>query len=260
MRNISLQRGFSLVELSISLVIMGLIVAGIVGGATLINNAELKGILSEANELKGAIKQFELVYDGLPGDLDGETDFSWDIAGDAGATTSDGDNDGFIDVETSEEPFMAIYQLQKADLLGGEFTGLWGGGFAISAAGAVGNISESKSGRGGVSAYIKCCSGTDYARTASYNNHVTFFSIYDSNNDYRGGAVSPIEAYNIDKKVDDGIPDFGLVTGSAGWSGAAYLASTCYSGTGNLSTYDSAVVANKDEPNCQINFAYDWDF
>lgn len=62
------QRGFSLIELSIVLIIIGLLVAGITGGATLIRSAELRSIMTEARGYRIAINAYFTSEDELPGD------------------------------------------------------------------------------------------------------------------------------------------------------------------------------------------------
>ena len=62
-------KGFTLIELSIVIVIIGLIVAGVVGGQTLVKQAKLRTIISEYNEVKLALNAFKLEYDGIPGDF-----------------------------------------------------------------------------------------------------------------------------------------------------------------------------------------------
>ena len=55
MRNNNTQQGFTLIELSIVLVIIGLIVAGITGGQALVKSSELIVLCSNS------IKQFDIV-------------------------------------------------------------------------------------------------------------------------------------------------------------------------------------------------------
>jgi len=66
--NITNSKGFSLIELSIVLIIIGLLVAGITGGASLIKSAELRSILTEARGYEMAVNAYYTAEDVLPGD------------------------------------------------------------------------------------------------------------------------------------------------------------------------------------------------
>ena len=66
----SSQAGFSLVELAIVLIIIGLLVGGILKGQELIESARLKAVLSQLNEYRVATGTFMDLYDALPGDFD----------------------------------------------------------------------------------------------------------------------------------------------------------------------------------------------
>jgi prepilin-type N-terminal cleavage/methylation domain-containing protein len=61
--------GFTLVELSIVIVIIGLIVAGVVGGQRLIKNAKVLSQVSDLKKYDVAFNAFVLQYDNVPGDL-----------------------------------------------------------------------------------------------------------------------------------------------------------------------------------------------
>jgi len=61
--------GFSLLELSIVLVIIGLIAGGIVAGSSMIRAAELRAVLTELTQYQTATNTFRDKYLGLPGDL-----------------------------------------------------------------------------------------------------------------------------------------------------------------------------------------------
>ena len=51
--------GFTLVEMSVVLVIIGLVVGSVVVGRDLIRNAELNSILSDSEKIQGAIYSFQ---------------------------------------------------------------------------------------------------------------------------------------------------------------------------------------------------------
>jgi prepilin-type N-terminal cleavage/methylation domain-containing protein len=249
------QSAFTLVELAIAITIVGLLISSILVGSSLIANTESKALLSEVQKLNESVTQFQSLYKGLPGDLPNATSF-WPAA------VINGDGNGQIATEASNEPFAAMEELLLSGLLDGAyqgFSGSFGSGFVLAGPSVTGNVAGAKS-RAGAGLYVKCCSGTDYARTngLNFNNHVALFSILPGNATKRAGVVTPIEAFFLDQKVDDGIPDTGLVGSSGPFSGANYAATGCYSGAGAASTYDMGVAANKEAKNCQMLFGYDW--
>lgn len=67
--------GFTLVELSIVLVIIGLIVGGVLVGRDLIRATEIKDVYEEKERIITAINTFRLKYNCLPGDCKNATDF-----------------------------------------------------------------------------------------------------------------------------------------------------------------------------------------
>ena len=74
-------KGFSLIELSIVLIIIGLLVSGITGGASLIKSAELRSIMTEARGYKMAVNAYYTSQDELPGD-DNNSDVGNSVEGD----------------------------------------------------------------------------------------------------------------------------------------------------------------------------------
>ena len=260
MRNCS--RGFTLIEVSIVITIIALLISGVVAGKTLMESAELKSVIAGVNEYKAAVRQFELNYDGLPGDINDASSYF--------AGVNNGDNDGRIDPEyidgtgivptaQAHEPFEAVRQLVAADIVNikGNLDGTWGPGFSYTDEIINGNVPYLED---DVLIYVKCCSNTDdNTRSISFNNHIALFAI-NSNSNYRDGVFTPLQASNIDSKIDDGIPDNGMVGSGPCWDGSDYETVTpCYTGAGATSSYQVANDAFKNRTGCQMQFAYDWD-
>ena len=63
------KKAFSLIELSIVLIIIGLLVAGITGGQSLIKSAKMRTIVTEIRNYEQALNSFYLLKDYLPGDI-----------------------------------------------------------------------------------------------------------------------------------------------------------------------------------------------
>jgi prepilin-type N-terminal cleavage/methylation domain-containing protein len=88
--------GFTLIELSIVLVIIGLLVGGVLVGRHLIRAAELSQFSSEVQELNLKITVFKDKYGGKPGDLDKASQF-FSSCVDIGGNTCNGDGGGTTD-------------------------------------------------------------------------------------------------------------------------------------------------------------------
>ena len=58
-------RGFSLVELSIVLVILGLLVGGVLGGQALIRSSEIRSLIVDKDKYITAVQTFKNKYNGL---------------------------------------------------------------------------------------------------------------------------------------------------------------------------------------------------
>jgi prepilin-type N-terminal cleavage/methylation domain-containing protein len=85
------QTGFTLVEIAIVLVIVGLLIGGVLKGQEMITNAKLKRIESDNAGLQASIFSYQDRYLQLPGDDDDA------VARFTVAVVGDGDGDGAID-------------------------------------------------------------------------------------------------------------------------------------------------------------------
>lgn len=74
------RQGFTLIELSIVLIIIGLIVGGILTGRELIRAAEIRKTISQLEKFETAVNTFKGKYNCLPGDCFFASDFGFDAA------------------------------------------------------------------------------------------------------------------------------------------------------------------------------------
>lgn len=231
------KQGFSLVELSIVLVILGLLTGGILAGQNLIRAAELRNVSTEFQTYSTAIMTFRDKYLGLPGDLRNAADF-WDgnasmtncltNAGAAGTDTCNGDSNGFIDnvgsTTVAYESYAIWKQLANAGLIEGSYTGISGDSDATPdsvISGSTTNTPSSKLGNAGWSigddAIID--GAVDMLGTPTSGNYMVIGSV--ATDDYTiGDALTPEEAWNIDTKMDDGQPGIGAVQANETWDTA----------------------------------------
>jgi prepilin-type N-terminal cleavage/methylation domain-containing protein len=87
-------KGFSLIELSIVLIIMGFLVAGITGGASLIKSAQLRSVITEYQTYRVAYNTYYGQYSKVPGST---TDDPGTIGSAVGAAWEDLKAEGIID-------------------------------------------------------------------------------------------------------------------------------------------------------------------
>ncbi len=112
------QSGFTLVEIAIVLVIIGLLLGGILKGQELINSARVRNMADQNSGIQAAYFGFIDRYRQVPGD--------WVAANAAQAigdptVTLGGDGNGRIDNNTAEAAGV-FSQLAKSNFLGGGFT------------------------------------------------------------------------------------------------------------------------------------------
>ncbi len=132
------EQAFSLVELSIVLVILGLLTGGILAGQSLIRAAELRAVTTEYQRNLTAIQTFRDKYFAIPGDMRNAQSF-WGSAASCpgtasttaatGVPTCNGDGNGQVGLNptaTSNEKFRFWQHLANAGLIEGSFNGVGG--------------------------------------------------------------------------------------------------------------------------------------
>ena len=90
------KNAFTLIELSIVLVIVGLITGGILVAQTLIHQAEIRNQIKQLQEYQTAYNVFKLKYSCVPGDCNNATTL-FGTTDSFGNAINNGDGDGKID-------------------------------------------------------------------------------------------------------------------------------------------------------------------
>lgn len=112
------QSGFTLIEIAIVLVIIGLLLGGVLKGQEMINNSKVRNTITGLDGISAAIYSYQDRYQALPGD-DPNAAARW------GATATDGDGNGVIDgawtaVDSTAEESASVWQhLRFAGLVTG---------------------------------------------------------------------------------------------------------------------------------------------
>ena len=119
----SQQSGFTLVEIAIVLVIIGLLLGGILKGQELINSAKAKSFAQDFRTIQTALYGFQDRYKALPGDFSG-TRLTNSIAGATATTVTATENNGQINgawdsTATADESCVFWQHLRLAGFLAG---------------------------------------------------------------------------------------------------------------------------------------------
>lgn len=110
--------GFTLIEIAIVLVIIGLLLGGVLKGQELIQNARVRNIIAQQDGIKAAVFGFQDRYRGMPGDYPAAL-ANQNIPG--AGTVCGGDGNSLID--TPQESLCAWYHLSKAGFISGNYSG-----------------------------------------------------------------------------------------------------------------------------------------
>jgi prepilin-type N-terminal cleavage/methylation domain-containing protein len=195
-----LLRAFTLVELSIVLVIIGLLIAGVTVGNSLMGQAKLRALVNELNSYNNTINNFRLRYNALPGDLSTASSF-W-----TGATNGNGNGTielGTPNTTTQDESVLAWYHLYLAGMINGTYTG------SHSAA------STQTPGTDCPLSKYGPATGWYFDGQSCYPNYTYLtFGAVRSNAAPSTSALTTAEIYSIDSKIDDGLPQSGNILAS----------------------------------------------
>jgi prepilin-type N-terminal cleavage/methylation domain-containing protein len=207
------QQGFTLIELSIVLVIIGLIVGGVLVGQDLIRAAEVRATIAQIEKYNTAVNTFQGKYGALPGDMNAATAAQFGFLSRAG-TQGRGDGNGIIEgywygggtvfgmIQAGETLFF-WEDLSSAYLIEGSFNSAPDAALPSGLDPSI-LMPAAKLGRGN---YFYIYSNDD----VNYYALSGVIYIAQPGNEDTSLALSVSTAYDIDKKMDDGLPTSGNV-------------------------------------------------
>lgn len=194
--------GFTLIEIAIVLVIIGLLLGGVLKGQELINNAKVRNIISQQDSYKAAFFAFQDRFRALPGDYSAA---SGNIPGVSTAQNGDGNSQINASATCANEAVVAWVHLARAGFISGNFNG-------TCATSPTSNNSPTNP-YGGVVQMI-------------FDNR--FEGATSNAHNVKTGDLIPVNIISeIDRKIDDGFPATGIFRFSQWAVGTAPVLANC---------------------------------
>jgi prepilin-type N-terminal cleavage/methylation domain-containing protein len=295
------ESGFTLIELSIVLVIIGLIVSGVLVGQDLIRAAGIRATVAQVEKFNSAINTFRVRFGEIPGDMLYSTasSFGFPTLARTGASGL-GDGNGLLEGGATGSTAMAgenlLFWADLSTQSGSLDSQLIQGKYVGDSGTAVAGVGVSGTGTTALRSYIPeaAIKRGNYFAAISLNS-VNFYvlSYFSSTTVSMGGGASPVtmatgvglspmDAYNIDQKMDDGRPNGGgvvamgtataftsttstlglinySVTTTAGTTGYCAVGANTSTGGGNtttaqLSTDSYNITVALNSPQCALRF------
>lgn len=214
------QAGFTLVELAIVMIIIGLLIGGVLKGQELIGNARVTSTIAQIKAIDAATSTFKDMYAALPGDVRGPGNRLPNCTADN--CTASGNGNGIIDAGFNAAPTgeaaTFFVHLSAADLLsglnpagdGGAWNSLYpaatvSGGYHVGGVRAAAELT-------GAVATVGARSGTYLVLTQTAGAAPA-------------ATLTPNQAFRIDAKLDDGVPGTGSTRSNGGGEGGGGCAS-----------------------------------
>lgn len=208
--------GFTLVELAISVMVIGLLLGGVLKGKELIDNSRATAVARQVTAYWAAIRTFQTTYNAFPGDMINPGDR---IPGCSGSPCADTGNEngllepasaGYHEMLGSHPPVTTgevrnfFLHLARAGLITGidlSYTGTpntFGVDFPSSPAGGGWNPTSNSN------------VAEANPNNPNWQNYLRLIRDVPGSNNY---LLSPIQTSQIDTKIDDGVADTGDVRG-----------------------------------------------
>lgn len=259
--------GFTLIELSIVIIIIGLIMGGVVIGRDLIRAAEIRSQISQIDKFKAALYAFRNKYGGLPGDILATKAAMFGMKSRSGITGHGNGNYVLENCDGDEDTTLYMAGCETTlfwkDL---SFANLIDGSLTTATDTQVPIIPDEElplyfprakiNGNSFVIAFF-ATSGVGSTFVKNKNKFIVSGLSLSTGEYHLSPTITPLAAYSIDSKIDDSLPYSGIVeAGSSNDYIQFNYGTTCREFDPLPSRYQLS-MDDAHAPNCQLYFQMD---
>ncbi len=196
------RKGFTLVEIAIVLVIIGLLTGGILIGQSMIESSRINSQVKQFQQFDIAVSNFREQFGGLPGDINTVTNGA---PGNNNGIIDSGASYGFPVYWVAQEWANVWYQLSLTQMLQSKVTYTNGQNPIVAGSG----VPESAIAKDiGIAAFGVPSLGKNYYEMFQAPTNWTYYI----NARYTPKSISAIHAAGLDHKLDDGVGSTGVMT------------------------------------------------
>jgi prepilin-type N-terminal cleavage/methylation domain-containing protein len=252
--------GFTLVELALVIVIIGLVVGGVLVGQDMIKQAEIKAVARQIEQFDSGGATFRTKYYNIAGDISATRAAQYGLTSRSGAI-GQGDGNGRIEnAGTATAGLGGETALYWRDLWDGRMIGLEynmatdaivdSSGWSSPATNELKLYMPEAKVRPSVFYHIYGANGATYYHMGIFGSGAADGTVTWTN------GLTPFEAMGIDAKLDDGLPNAGLVmavtpTGAMD-TGAAPANGVCVNNTSAALEYNNGNDEMRAAIACQL--------
>jgi prepilin-type N-terminal cleavage/methylation domain-containing protein len=218
-------QGFTLVELSIVIIIIGLLIAGISAGTSLINQASVNSVITDMQSYQTSYNNFILRYNSVPGDFANAFSYWGATVCSDTNTNCNGNGNSLIEpgAAGADESVKAWKHLALANMISGAGTTVLG-----ATSGGVNKVigvdvpASKVAGAGFILSGPVTAFDTGAAAASPWNapvndnkTNAVFIAKKATGGAISNAALKPLDAFNIDQKIDDGVLSGTTFSGAA---------------------------------------------